>query len=385
MKKIAILGVSGSIGKQSVDVIRQNPNSYVLLAASVNTSIKYLEELVLEFKTLKYVCVCDYNAYLEFKNKFPNIKVYYGEEGLKTIATLTEINYVINAVVGFKGLIPTLEAIKNKKDIGLANKETLVAAGELVIKAVQDNGVNLYPIDSEHSAIFQCLHGENSENVDKIILTASGGAFRNLSRDELLEVTLTQALKHPNWSMGPKITIDSATMVNKGLEVIEAYWLFNVNSNKIEILIHPQSIIHSMVQFKDNAIKAQLGTPDMRIPISYALSYPLRNKLNSSELDFTKVTNLTFKKPDFERYPALRLAYEALNKLGTMPAVFNAANEEAVSLFMNGNLPFYKIEECIEKAMNNHKVIDSPTLEDILNVDSETRKYVNDLVMKGVM
>lgn len=385
MKKIAILGVSGSIGKQSVDVIRQHLNSYMLVAASVNTSIKYLEELILEFKTLKYVCIGDYNAYLEFKNKYPNINVYYGEEGLKRIATLDEVNYVINAVVGFKGLVPTLEAIKHKKDIGLANKETLVAAGEIVTKAVKENGVNLYPIDSEHSAIFQCLHGENSKNVDKIILTASGGAFRDLSRNELLNVTLDQALKHPNWSMGPKITIDSATMVNKGLEVIEAYWLFNVDPSKIEILVHPQSIIHSMVQFNDNAIKAQLGTPDMRIPISYALSYPSRNKLNSSELDFTKVSSLTFRKPDFNRYPALRLCYEALNKLGTMPTVFNAANEEAVSLFMNGELPFHKIEECIEKAMNNHKVIESPTLDDILVTDKETRKYVNDLVMKGVI
>lgn len=385
MKKIAILGVSGSIGKQSVDVIRQHLNSYELIAASVNTSTSYLEELVNEFDSLKYVCIGNYEQYLNFKDKYPHLNVYHGDEGLIKIATLDEINYVINAVVGFKGLIPTLEAIKHHKDIGLANKETLVAAGELVTKAIKENNVNLYPIDSEHSAIFQCLNGENKENVDKIILTASGGSFRDLSRDELENVTLEQALKHPNWNMGAKITIDSATMVNKGLEVIEAYWLFNLHPSKIEVLIHPQSIIHSMVQFIDSAIKAQIGTPDMRIPISYALSYPNRNKLNSSELDFSKVNSLTFKKPDFERFPALKLAYRALDTLGTLPTVFNAANEEAVKLFMNHKLIFNKIELCIEKAMDNHQVIDHPNLEEILEADASARKYVTELVEKGVL
>ena len=343
MKKIAILGVSGSIGTQSVDVISQHLDQYSLVAASVNTSIEYLEELLAKFSSLKHVCICDLKLFEEFKDKHSDINVYFGEEGLIKLATLPDVDYVVNAVVGFKGLIPTLEAIKNHKDIGLANKETLVAAGELVTKAIKEYNVNLYPIDSEHSAIFQCLNGENKKNVDKIILTASGGSFRDLTRSELVNVTLEQALKHPNWNMGPKITIDSATMVNKGLEVIEAYWLFNVELEKIEVLIHPQSVIHSMVQFEDKAIIAQLGTPDMRIPISYALSYPNRNKLNSSELDFAKVSNLTFKKPDFERFPALRLAYKSLEVLGTMPTVFNAANEEAVKLFMKGFIPFNKI------------------------------------------
>lgn len=384
MKKIAILGVSGSIGTQSVDVISQHLDQYSLVAASVNTSIEYLEELLAKFSSLKHVCICDLKLFEEFKDKHSDINVYFGEEGLIKLATLPDVDYVVNAVVGFKGLIPTLEAIKNHKDIGLANKETLVAAGELVTKAIKEYNVNLYPIDSEHSAIFQCLNGENKKNVDKIILTASGGSFRDLTRSELVNVTLEQALKHPNWNMGPKITIDSATMVNKGLEVIEAYWLFNVELEKIEVLIHPQSVIHSMVQFEDKAIIAQLGTPDMRIPISYALSYPNRNKLNSSELDFAKVSNLTFKKPDFERFPALRLAYKSLEVLGTMPTVFNAANEEAVKLFMKGFIPFNKIEYFIESAMNNHQVIYAPTLDDILKVDKETRNYVNELVMKGV-
>ena len=384
MKKIAILGVSGSIGKQSVDVIRQHQDLYTLVAASVNTSVKYLEELLNEFPSLKHLCIGDYDLYKEFKEKHKDINVYYGDEGLKQIATLKDVDYVINAVVGFKGLIPTLEAIKCKKDIGLANKETLVAAGQIVTRAVKENNVNLYPIDSEHSAIFQCLNGENHKNVEKIILTASGGSFRELTRDELENVTLEQALKHPNWNMGTKITIDSATMVNKGLEVIEAYWLFGVEHKNIEVLIHPQSIIHSMVQFEDKAIMAQLGTPDMRIPISYALSYPNRNKLNSSELDFTKVSNLTFRKPDFDRFPALKLAYKSLEILGTMPTVFNAANEETVNLFINGDIPFSKIECYIEIAMNNHKVISNPTLEDILKVDQETRNYIRELVKKGV-
>lgn len=384
MKKIAILGVSGSIGKQSVDVISQHLDLYSLVAAGVNTSIDYIEKLIKEFPTLKHVCFGDYKAYQEFKVKHPDINVYYGDEGLVKIATLSDVDYVINAVVGFKGLIPTLEAIKSHKDIGLANKETLVAAGEIVTKAIKENNVNLYPIDSEHSAIFQCLNGENKKNVDKIILTASGGSFRDLSRSDLENVTLEQALKHPNWNMGPKITIDSATMVNKGLEVIEAYWLFNIEPSNIEVLIHPQSVIHSMVQYEDRAIIAQLGTPDMRIPISYALSYPNRNKLNSSELDFTKVSSLTFKKPDFDRFPALRLAYKSLEILGTMPTVFNAANEEAVNLFMKGMLPFNKIEYCIESAMNNHQVKKNPSLEDILTVNQQTRNYVKELVMKGV-
>ena len=335
MKKICLLGASGSIGRQSVDVIKRYPHLFELVAVTVNVSIEYLEYLVNTFSSIKYVCIGDYNSYIDFKNKYPNIICFYGDEGLNEIARINETNYVINALVGFKGLLPTLIAIKNKKDIGLANKETLVACGHIVTKEAKENNVKIYPIDSEHSAIFQCLKGERKSNVDKLILTASGGSFRDKTRKELENVNLDEALNHPNWKMGQKITIDSATMANKGLEIIEAHWLFDMPYEKIDVVIHKESIIHSMVQFKDGAVKAQLGTPDMRIPIMYALSYPSRLHIDTNRLDFAKISTMNFKEVDYDRYPAVELAIRAGKCGGSMPTVFNASNEIAVDAFIN--------------------------------------------------
>jgi len=383
MKNICLLGASGSIGKQSVDVIKKHPHLFKLVAASVNESVEYLEYLVNNFDSLKYVCIGNKDKYEEFKVKFPNIICYYGDEGLNKIATIDETNYVINALVGFKGLIPTILAIQNGKDIGLANKETLVACGHIVTREVKKYNVNLYPIDSEHSAIFQCLKGERRTNVEKIILTASGGSFRDKTRIELKNVNLDDALNHPNWKMGKKITIDSATMVNKGLEIIEAHWLFDMPYDKIDVIIHKESIIHSMVQFKDGSIKAQLGTPDMRIPIMYALSYPNRLKIDTERLDFTKISTLNFNKVDYDRYPAVKLAIDAGKKGGSMPTVFNASNEVAVEAFINGKIKFLSIEAIIEKTINAHTIIKDPTLEEVLNVDRWARDFASQLIERG--
>ena len=380
MKKICLLGASGSIGKQSVDVIKRYPHLFELVAVTVNVSIEYLEYLVKTFNTIKYVCIGDYNLYLDFKNKHQNITCFYGDEGLNEIAKVKETNYVINALVGFKGLLPTLIAIRNKKDIGLANKETLVACGHIVTKEAKLNNVKLYPIDSEHSAIFQCLKGERKSNVEKLILTASGGSFRDKTRDELENVNLDEALNHPNWKMGKKITIDSATMANKGLEIIEAHWLFNMPYDKIDVVIHKESIIHSMVQFKDGAVKAQLGTPDMRIPIMYALSYPDRLHINTERLDFTRISSMHFKEVDFDRYPAVKLAIKAGEEEGSMPTVFNASNEVAVEAFINNKIKFLEIENIIEKTLNAHTNIKDPSLEEVLYVDKWAREYASHLI-----
>lgn len=383
MKNICLLGASGSIGKQSVDVIKRYPHLFNIVAVSINKSIDYLEYLVNTFPSIKYVCIGVEELYLSFKDKHPNITCFCGDEGLKQIAVVKETNYVINALVGFKGLIPTLLAIRSKKDIGLANKETLVACGHIVTKEVKENKVNLYPIDSEHSAIFQCLKGERKNNVEKIILTASGGSFRDKTRDELQNVDVYQALNHPNWSMGKKITIDSATMVNKGLEIIEAHWLFNMPYENIDVVIHKESIIHSMVQFKDGAIKAQLGTPDMRIPIMYALSYPTRLSINVDKLDFSKLAQMNFKAVDYDRYPAVKMAIEVGKKGGTLPAVYNASNEVAVEAFLNKKISFLSIERIIEKTIKAHTNIKEPILEEVLNADAWAREYASRLIESG--
>lgn len=383
MKNICLLGASGSIGTQSVDVIKRYPNLFNLIAVSVNTSIDYLEELVNTFHSIKYVCIGKYDLYERFKLKHPNLICFYGDEGLNQIAVIKETNYLINALVGFKGLIPTILAIRNKKDIGLANKETLVACGHIIKKELKENNVKLYPIDSEHSAIFQCLKGENKKNVEKLILTASGGSFRDKSRDELENVNLEEALNHPNWKMGTKITIDSATMVNKGLEIIEAHWLFDMPYDKIDVIIHKESIIHSMIQTRDGAIKAQLGTPDMRIPIMYALSYPDRLNIDTERLDFNKISTMNFKSVDINRYPAIRLAYEAGRKEGTMPTVFNASNEVAVDAFINKKLKFLSIEAVIEKTLLAHNNTSNPSLEEVLDADKWAREYASKLIESG--
>ena len=383
MKNICLLGASGSIGKQSVDVIKRYPHLFNIVAVSVNKSIDYLEYLVDTFPSIKYVCIGVYELYESFKNAHPNIICYYGDEGLNQIAVVEETNYVINALVGFKGLIPTLLAIRAKKDIGLANKETLVACGHIVSKEVKENRVNLYPIDSEHSAIFQCLKGERKSNVEKLILTASGGSFRDKNRDELVNVTVKEALNHPNWSMGQKITIDSATMVNKGLEIIEAHWLFDMPYEKIDVVVHKESIIHSMVEFKDGAIKAQLGTPDMRIPIMYALSYPNRLKIDTERLDFSKIAQMHFKPVDYERYPAVKMAIEVGKKGGSLPTVYNASNEVAVDAFLNSKIKFLSIERIIEKTINAHTNISNPSLEEVLASDAWARDYASKLIESG--
>ncbi len=376
MRKIAVLGVSGSIGTQTIDVIRNNPDQFELVGASVGSNIEYLNQLIDEFPTLKTVSV-------KSEADVPNIKEFsgninWGTAGMSAVATESSADIVITAVVGSVGLVPTIDAIKAGKNIGLANKETLVTAGHIIMPLVKEYGVNLYPVDSEHSAIFQALNGENKKEVNKLILTASGGSFRDKTRDELANVTVAEALNHPNWSMGAKITIDSATMFNKGLEVIEAYHLFGIDYDDIEVLVHRQSIIHSMVEYNDYSVIAQLGTPDMRLPIQYALTYPNRLPIKNSErLNLAQVSKLDFKAIDYERYPAVKLAYEAGRIGGSMPTVLNAANEVAVALFLAEKIKFIEIETIVKTAMDEHQVISNPTVVEIIEVDQKVRQKIN--------
>lgn len=376
MKNITVLGVTGSIGMQTVDVVKNHLDKFKIVAMSAGYNIKRVEE-ILEMIDVEYVCVVQKKDAQYLQEKYPDLKVTYGQEGLIKIATLPQIDIVLNAIVGFAGLVPTIEAIKAKKDIALANKETLVVAGHIITKLVKENNVRLLPVDSEHSAIFQSLNGEKHQQIKRIILTASGGSFRDKSRDELIGVTVEEALNHPNWSMGAKITIDSATLFNKGLEVIEAKWLFDVSYDQIDVLIHPESIIHSMVEFVDTSVIGQLGNPDMRLPIQYALTYPDRDVLvNGESLDLAKIASLTFKKPDLDRFKALALAYKAGRTGGSMPCVLNGANEIANELFRNNKIEFLQIEELVEKALKAHQVISDPTLEQLVEVDSWARNFV---------
>lgn len=376
MKNITVLGVTGSIGMQTVDVVKNHLDKFKIVAMSAGYNIKQVEE-ILEMIDVEYVCVVQKKDAQYLQEKYPDLKVTYGQEGLIKIATLPQIDIVLNAIVGFAGLVPTIEAIKAKKDIALANKETLVVAGHIITKLVKENNVRLLPVDSEHSAIFQSLNGEKHQQIKRIILTASGGSFRDKSRDELIGVTVEEALNHPNWSMGAKITIDSATLFNKGLEVIEAKWLFDVSYDQIDVLIHPESIIHSMVEFVDTSVIGQLGNPDMRLPIQYALTYPDRDVLvNGESLDLAKIASLTFKKPDLDRFKALALAYKSGRTGGSMPCVLNGANEIANELFRNNKIEFLQIEELVEKALKAHQVISDPTLEQLVEVDSWARNFV---------
>lgn len=376
MKNITVLGVTGSIGMQTVDVVKNHLDKFKIVAMSAGYNIKQVEE-ILEMIDVEYVCVVQKKDAQYLQEKYPDLKVTYGQEGLIKIATLPQIDIVLNAIVGFAGLVPTIEAIKAKKDIALANKETLVVAGHIITKLVKENNVRLLPVDSEHSAIFQSLNGEKHQQIKRIILTASGGSFRDKSRDELIGVTVEEALNHPNWSMGAKITIDSATLFNKGLEVIEAKWLFDVSYDQIDVLIHPESIIHSMVEFVDTSVIGQLGNPDMRLPIQYALTYPDRDVLVKGEsLDLAKIASLTFKKPDLDCFKALALAYKAGRTGGSMPCVLNGANEMANELFRNNKIEFLQIEELVEKALKAHQVISDPTLEQLVEVDSWARNFV---------
>ncbi|WP_279166772.1 1-deoxy-D-xylulose-5-phosphate reductoisomerase [Thomasclavelia cocleata] len=376
MKKITVLGVTGSIGMQTVDVVKNHPDKFKIVAMSAGYNIEKVEE-ILKIIDVKYICVVNEEDADYLRAKYPNKYIYHGTHGLVKIAVLNEVDIVLNAIVGFAGLVPTIEAIKAKKDIALANKETLVVAGHIITKLVKEYDVALLPVDSEHSAIFQSLNGENKKQIKKIILTASGGSFRNKTREELMGVSVAEALNHPNWSMGAKITIDSATLFNKGLEVIEAKWLFDVSYDQIEVLIHPESIIHSMVEFIDTSIIGQLGNPDMRLPIQYALTYPQRDILFGGEsLDLAKVATLTFKKPDFKRFKALALAYQAGRDGGSKPCVLNGANEQANELFRRGKIEFLQIEELVEKALNSHRFIKDPTLQQLIEVDAWARNFV---------
>ena len=376
MKKITILGVTGSIGTQSVDVALAHPELFEVVAVSAGHQINRLKE-ILEKLPVQHVCVVEKSDYDLLRDLYPSIQFHYGDMGLIEIATLEEVDIVLNAIVGFAGLCPTIKAIESKKDIALANKETLVVAGHLICPLVEKYGVKLLPVDSEHSAIFQCLQASDKKDFSRILLTASGGSFRDLSREALASVTVEQALKHPNWSMGAKITIDSATLFNKGLEVIEAKWLFNCDFEDIQVLIHPESIIHSMVEFCDGAIIAQLGVPDMRLPIQYALTYPSRFPvLHSKSLKLDEIGTLHFSKPDFERFRALKIAYEVGKAGGSYPAVMNGANEQAVALFLNHQIQFLDIETYVIEALKAHDWIEAPSLEQLMDIDTWARTFV---------
>lgn len=379
MKKISILGATGSIGVQTLDVIRGYKEDFQLIGITANSSIEKVKQIIDEFKPM-YVAMNDEYSYYQIKNycteKKYNIEVFAGMEGLKKVASLKQVDTVVTSVVGMIGLEPTLEAIRAGKDIALANKETLVVAGEIVMKEAKKYSVKILPVDSEHNAIFQCLQGNKPEELDKIILTASGGPFRGKNYDFLKDVTVEDALKHPNWSMGKKITIDSSTLMNKGLEVIEAYWLFDCSYDDIEVVVHPQSVIHSMVQYKDGSVIAQLGSPDMRLPIQYALSYPVRLKNIAKKINFYEMGDLSFEKPDSETFKCLKLAYEAGRAGKLMPCILNAANEACVDLFLNKKITYLQIPEIIEECMRSFDYLKAITLENILETDKSVRNYI---------
>lgn len=380
MKFISLMGATGSIGTQTLDIIREHPSEFKLIAMSVGQNIELTRKIMHEFHP-ELVSVAEKDSAEILRAEFPGVSIMYGNEGLTAVAVHHKANILVNAVLGSVGLTPTLQAIKEGKTIAIANKETLVTAGHLVMEEAKRNGVSLLPVDSEHSAIFQALQGENEKNIEKLILTASGGSFRDKTRKELENVSVKEALNHPNWSMGAKITIDSATMMNKGLEVIEAHWLFSIGYEKIDVLLHKESIIHSMIEFHDSSIIAQLGTPDMRVPIQYALTYPDRLPLPSANhLNLAEIGKLHFQEMDFERFRCLRLAYEAGKAGGTMPTVLNAANEAAVAAFLDGKISFLQIEDLIERALSIHTNVSNPDLLTIQEVDAETRNFVSSLI-----
>jgi len=380
VKYISLLGATGSIGTQTLDIINEHPTEFQLVAMSVGQNIERARKIITLFQP-ELVSVANKEDAEELRQEFPKMNFSFGHEGLVEVATYPKATTLVNAVIGSVGLFPTLEAIKAKKTICIANKETLVTAGHLVMDAARKNNVAILPVDSEHSAIFQALQGEKAKNIEKLIITASGGSFRDKTRAELNNVTVSEALNHPNWSMGAKITIDSATMMNKGLEVIEAHWLFNIPYEKIDVLLHKESIIHSMVEFHDSSVIAQLGTPDMRVPIQYALTYPDRIPLKTAaKLNLAEIGQLHFQKMDLERYRCLRFAIEAGKVGGTMPTVLNAANEIAVQAFLDGKITFLEIEDLIEKALEAHSSVKNPDLDIIQGVDLETRAVVRSLI-----
>jgi 1-deoxy-D-xylulose-5-phosphate reductoisomerase len=373
-KRIAILGSTGSIGTQALDVILSHPDAFEVEVLTAQNNAKLLIQQAKHFKP-NAVVISNENLYGDVKDALANddIKVYAGENALASIVQMDTIDLVLTALVGYSGLKPTIKAIEAGKSIALANKETLVVAGELITNLAREKGVNIYPIDSEHSAIFQCMMGEFHNRIEKIILTASGGPFRGKKKSEIRSVKKEQALKHPNWTMGAKVTIDSASLMNKGLEVIEARWLFGVKPNQVEVVIHPQSIIHSLVQFEDGSMKAQLGLPDMRLPIQFALTYPERYRSAFPRFDFANYPALTFEKPDTETFRNLALAFEALHRGGNIPCVLNAANEVAVAEFLKDRVGFLEMSDIVEQCMAKMDYIKTPSFEDYVNTDNETR------------
>ncbi len=383
VKNIAILGSTGSIGTQTLDVIRWNSNLFRAFLLTAHSNAELLISQAIEFVP-EYAIICDQSKYQEVKQALAHlpVQVLAGNQAIIDTVTHPEIAVVLTAMVGFAGLEPTIAAVKAGKDIALANKETLVVAGDIVTALAKQHEVKILPVDSEHSAIFQCLVGENNNPIEKLIITASGGPFRGRNLDFLANVTREDALKHPNWVMGAKITIDSASLMNKGLEVIEAKWLFDVEADQIEVIVHPQSIIHSLVQFRDGSIKAQLGLPDMKLPIQYALTYPERVQTNFKRFSFTDYPNLTFEKPDLETFRNLSLAYTALRQGGNMPCIINAANEVAVAGFLDRKIGFLTMSSIIEECMQKINFIANPTLTDYLNTDKETRIFAQNYIQQ---
>lgn len=376
MKKIAILGSTGSIGTQTLDVVREQGDIQVT-ALAAGSNIRLLEKQIREFHP-KIVSVADREKAkeLEHLTKDLSVKIVYGMDGMMEVAVETDAQILVTAIVGMLGIRPTIAAMEAGKHIALANKETLVTAGHIIMPLAKEKQVSILPVDSEHSAIFQSLNGEKGNKIDKILLTASGGPFRGKTTEELSKIRLEDALHHPNWSMGKKITIDSATLVNKGLEVMEAKWLFGVEPDNIQVIVHPQSVIHSMVQYEDGAIIAQLGTPDMRLPIQYALYYPMRRPLSGKRLDFFELGNITFEKPDMDTFPGLKLAYDAMKRGGNIPTAFNAANERAVSKYLNGKINFLDIPEIIKACMENCRFLEHPSVNEILDTEKAAYEFI---------
>ncbi len=378
MRKIVLLGSTGSIGTQTLDVVRNNPKELEVVGLAANSRVNEVEAQVREFKP-KYVCMYEEKAAADLQEKISDlgIKVLVGMEGLLEIVSVPEADTVLTAVVGMIGIQPTIRAIESGKDIALANKETLVCAGHIIMPLAKEKKVQILPVDSEHSAIFQSLNGEPKDKIEKILLTASGGPFRGKKKSELENMTAADALKHPNWDMGPKVTIDSSSLVNKGLEVMEARWLFDVDLDRIQVVVHPQSIVHSAVQYVDGAVMAQLGVPDMKLPIQYALFYPDRRPMAEKRLDLFELGSLTFEKPDTDTFRGLKLAFDAARAGGSMPTVFNAANEMAVKRFLKGDIRYLEIYSMIEEAMEHHNRIDNPDVAAILGTEQETYSFLS--------
>ena len=379
MKKIAILGSTGSIGTQTLEIVRKEPDLQVV-ALAAGTNVELMEKQVREFHPVLAAMWTEEAAH-DLRTRLADlpVRVVYGMEGLLETAVCEESEILVTAIVGMIGIRPTIAAIEHHKTIALANKETLVTAGHIIMPLAARNGVSILPVDSEHSAIFQSMHKENRKRVSKILLTASGGPFRGKTREQLGTMTAEDALKHPNWSMGKKVTIDSASLVNKGLEVMEAKWLFDVGLEQIQVVVHPQSILHSAVEYVDGSIMAQLGVPDMKLPIQYALFYPDRRPMDNGRVDFFRLGQLTFEKPDIETFQGLALAYRAAEAGGTMPTVFNAANEKAVALFLQKQITFLQIPELIGRSMEQHCVTDDPTVEQILEAEAATYAFIDEI------